>query len=85
MGPIVASSDEDAIVVAAPHVAAHEGQFLRIDTHLADGEFCSFLARCGLAFFDTVTTMSLGGEFRDPNLRSEKRTVTYALASQALG
>ena len=85
VGPIVASSDEDAIVVAAPHVAAHEGQFLRIDTHLADGEFCSFLARCGLAFFDTVTTMSLGGEFRDPNLRSEKRTVTYALASQALG
>ena len=58
---------------------------IRGHTHLADGEFCSFLARCGLPFFDTVTTMSLGGEFRDPNDRSGKTPVTYALASQALG
>ncbi|WFU27505.1 GNAT family N-acetyltransferase [Bradyrhizobium sp. CB1717] len=85
VGPVVASSDEDAILVVAPHVAAHEGQFLRIDTHLADGEFCSFLARCGLVFFDTVTTMSLGGEFRAPNDRAGQTPVTYALASQALG
>ncbi|MGX1324614.1 GNAT superfamily N-acetyltransferase [Bradyrhizobium sp. USDA 377] len=85
VGPVVASSDEDAILVVAPHVAAHEGQFLRIDTHLTDGEFCSFLARCGLVFFDTVTTMSLGGAFRDPNDRSGDTPVTYALASQALG
>jgi GNAT superfamily N-acetyltransferase len=85
VGPVVASNDEDAIVVAAPHAAAHEGEFLRIDTHLAEGEFCSFLARSGLAFFDTVTTMSLGGDFRDPNNRSGKMPATYALASQALG
>ncbi|MDE5444227.1 GNAT family N-acetyltransferase [Bradyrhizobium sp. CSA207] len=85
VGPVVASHDKDAIVVIAPHVAAHEGEFLRLDTHLADGEFCSFLASSGLAFFDSVTTMSLGGEFRDPNVRSGRQPVTYALASQALG
>jgi GNAT superfamily N-acetyltransferase len=27
MGPVIASNDEDAIVVIAPHVAAHEGEF----------------------------------------------------------
>ncbi|MCP3468949.1 GNAT family N-acetyltransferase [Bradyrhizobium sp. CCGUVB1N3] len=85
VGPVVASNDADAIVVIAPHVAAHEGEFLRLDTHLAEGEFSSFLARSGLAFFDTVTTMSLGGDFRDPNIRSGKQPVTYGLASQALG
>jgi len=85
VGPVVASNDEDAIAVMAPHVVAHEGEFLRIDTHLSEGEFCSFLARSGLAFFDTVTTMSLGAEFRDPNIRSGMQPVTYALASQALG
>jgi GNAT superfamily N-acetyltransferase len=85
VGPLVASNDKDAIAVMSPHVVAHEGKFLRIDTHLSEGEFCSFLARSGLAFFDTVTTMSLGGEFRDPTNRSGSIPATYALASQALG
>jgi GNAT acetyltransferase-like protein len=85
VGPLVASTDKDAIAVIAPHVAAHRGEFLRIDTHLAEGEFCSFLARSRLAFFDTVTTMSLGGDYRDPNNRSGERPATHALASQALG
>lgn len=85
VGPVVASNDKDAIAVVAPHVIAHDGQFLRLDTHLADGEFCSFAARSGLAVFDTVTTMALGGEFLDPNERVRARPVTYALASHALG
>lgn len=85
VGPVVASNDRDAIAVVAPHVTAHDGEFLRLDTHLADGEFSSFVARSGLAVFDTVTTMSLGGHFRDPNERSGDVPVTYALASQALG
>src|SRR6185369_13381194 len=42
IGPAVASNDKDAIVVIAPHMSAHEGEFLRLDTHLADGEFSSF-------------------------------------------
>lgn len=85
VGPVVASNDKDAIVVVGPHVTAHEGEFLRLDTHLADGEFCSFVARSGLALFDTVTTMSLGGTFLNPNARSGAMPATYALASQALG
>ena len=85
VGPVVASNDKDAIGVVAPHMTAHEGEFLRLDTHLADGEFCSFVARSGLSVFDTVTTMSLGGDFRDPNEHSGNMPVTYALASQALG
>jgi GNAT superfamily N-acetyltransferase len=85
VGPVVASNDTDAIMVAAPYIAVHEGEFLRVDTHLAEGAFCSFLAQSSLAFFDTVTTMSLGGKFHGPNDRSGKAPVTYALASQALG
>jgi len=85
VGPVVASNDKDATVVIAPHVAAHHGEFLRLDTHLADGEFCSFLAGSGLSVFDTVTTMSLGGDFRDPNQRSGDLPVTFALAGHALG
>ena len=85
VGPVVASNGKDATVVVAPHVTAHDGEFLRLDTHLAEGEFCTFVASSGLALFDTVTTMSLGGAFRDPNERSGHLPVTYALASQALG
>jgi hypothetical protein len=69
-------TDKDAIVVVVPHVTAHDGEFLRLDTHLADGEFCFFVARSGLALFDTVTTMSLGGTFLNPNARSGAMPVT---------
>ena len=85
VGPVVASNDKDAIVVVAPHVTAHEGEFLRVDTHLAEGEFCTFVASSGLALFDTVTTMSLGGTCLNPNERSGGMPRTYGLASQALG
>ncbi len=85
IGPVVASCDEDAIAVVAPHVAAHEGHFLRLDTHFEAGQFRSFLAAAGLSLFDTVTTMSLRAEFFDPNQRVVGRPVTYALASQAFG
>jgi GNAT superfamily N-acetyltransferase len=85
VGPVVACCDEDAIAVVAPHVAAHEGQFLRLDTHLEAGPFRTFLAAAGLSLFDTVTTMSLRAEFFDPNRGVVGRPVTYALASQAFG
>jgi hypothetical protein len=85
VGPVVASCDEDAIAVVAPHVAAHDGHFLRLDTHLEAGQFRTFLAAAGLSLFDTVTTMSLRAEFFDPNQRVVGQPVTYALASQAFG
>jgi hypothetical protein len=85
VGPAVASSDEDAIAVVAPLISLHENCFLRLDTHLADGEFASFLSQSGLPVFDTVLTMSTGGHLSDLRRRSSGQPVTYALASQALG
>jgi hypothetical protein len=85
IGPAVASCDEDAIAVVAPHVAAHERHFLRIDTHLEAGQFRTYIERAGLSVYDTVTTLSLGTQFIDPNRREAGQPVTYALASQAFG
>jgi GNAT superfamily N-acetyltransferase len=85
VGPAVASSDEDAIAVVAPHILLHQGRFLRLDTHLAEGEFGSFISQSGLSVFDTVLTMSAGGHLPDLKSRSSGQPVTYALASQALG
>lgn len=86
VGPVVAGSDEDAIAVVAPFVTAHDGRFLRLDTHLDEGTFPLFLTQCGLPVYDTVLTMSLGAAgFLDPATRAPDRPVTYALASQALG
>lgn len=84
VGPVVADRDRDAICVVAPHVEAAEGSFLRIDTQREHGEFTAFLAGSGLPVFDTVLTMSLKGDAPDRD-RSGRGTVTYALASQALG
>jgi hypothetical protein len=85
VGPAVASRDEDAVAVVAPHISLHESRFLRLDTHLAEGGFGAFLAQSGLPVFDTVLTMSAGG--RSPDFKSQfsGQPVTYALASQALG
>jgi GNAT superfamily N-acetyltransferase len=85
VGPVVASCDGDAVTVVAPHIARHGGRFLRLDSHLAEGEFGTFLSQSGLPVFDTVLTMSIGGDFADLNRQSGGRPVTYALASQALG
>jgi GNAT superfamily N-acetyltransferase len=85
VGPVVAACDEDAIAVVAPHVATHQGHFLRLDTHLEAGLFRTFLDRSGLSVFDTVTTMSLRVGFVDPGREATGEPVTYALVSQAFG
>ena len=80
VGPVVAACDEDALALVAPHVAAHAGQFLRLDTREADGSFRAYLEVSGLSVFDTGTSMSLGRE------RLQKRPARiYGLASQSLG
>ncbi|MGJ5133501.1 GNAT family N-acetyltransferase [Bradyrhizobium oligotrophicum] len=84
-GPVVASCDSDAIAVLAPHVAAHEGQFLRLDTHRATGEFRDFLTRSGLALFDAVTTMSLRNDVKGAFLRGNDQPKIYGVVSQAFG
>ncbi|MGJ4929213.1 GNAT family N-acetyltransferase [Bradyrhizobium sp. HKCCYLS2038] len=80
IGPVVAASDQDAIAVVAPHVAANARQFLRIDTHSEGDDFRAFIARAGLALHDTVTTMSLRH-----NADSTRAQKSYAVVSQAFG
>ena len=60
VGPVVAASEADALALVAPHVAAHAGRFLRLDTLEAEGPFRAYLEACGLLLFDTLTLMSLG-------------------------
>ena len=86
IGPVVAINEADAIAVTHPHVLEHAGQFLRLDTREERCAFTEYLANSGLAVFDTVTTMSLGGRWMqgDEDLKNLKPK-TWALASQAFG
>jgi GNAT superfamily N-acetyltransferase len=85
MGPVVASRDEDAIAVIRPHVISHMGQFLRLDTREKSGAFADFLKISGLDLFDTVTTMSMHGQWIDLNNHKTGHAKIFGLASQALG
>jgi GNAT superfamily N-acetyltransferase len=80
VGPVVAASEEDALALVAPHVAAHAGRFLRLDTREAEGPLRAYLEACGLSLFDTATSMSLGRD-RVP----EGPARFYGLASHSLG
>lgn len=84
VGPIVAFCEEEAIAVARPHVAAHAGSFLRLDTHFETGVFSNFVQQCGLSIYDTVTTMTFG-EGANYGVRGDDRPAVFALASQSLG
>ncbi|WFP66052.1 MULTISPECIES: GNAT family N-acetyltransferase [unclassified Mesorhizobium] len=85
VGPVVAESDADAVAIVRPHIADHSGSFLRVDTHMDNGEFAAFLSHAGMPVFDTVLTMSLGKRFADFSNGGSARPRTYALASQTLG
>ncbi|OBQ74232.1 GNAT family N-acetyltransferase [Mesorhizobium erdmanii] len=84
VGPVVAEHDADAIAVVKPHVTDHSGSFLRIDTHMHNGEFAAFLSHSGMPVFDTVLTMSMGKSLTD-FAGGAITPMTYALASQTLG
>ena len=85
VGPVVASNDADAIAVAEPHVAAHAGQFLRLDTRNTNGPFAEKLTQWGLPVFDTVTSMSLGGPWLvGKDEQPAAGPMIYALINQAL-
>jgi GNAT superfamily N-acetyltransferase len=84
LGPIAALSEEDAIMVARPHVDTHAGRFLRIDTHFESGPFASIIQQCGLPDLDTVTTKTLG-EGVDYGSVGQDSAAPFALASQSLG
>ena len=84
LGPIVACCDEDAVAVARPHIAAHFGGFLRVDTHRETGLFASVLQKSGLSVFDTVTTMTLGAGV-EYGFGDEGGPAVFALASHSIG
>lgn len=86
VGPVVASTDEDAIVVSRPHVADCAGSFLRVDTRQEEGGFSRFLSGSGLRLYDTVTSMSLRRPWPvSPARAVDGGPITYALVSQAVG
>ena len=80
IGPVVASSDQDAIAVVAPPLTSSAGSFVRLDTRQASGPFVTFLTASGLPLFDTVTSMSLG-----PAWTTAGPPSLYGLAMQATG
>lgn len=80
VGPVVAADAGEAIALTAPHVARHAGRFVRVDSARAEEGYTGFLKDCGLAEFDTLTTMALNDrDRRDGDVR------TFALASHTLG
>ncbi|CAN7640143.1 GNAT family N-acetyltransferase [Mesorhizobium caraganae] len=85
VGPVVAESDADAVAIVRPHVADHSGAFLRVDTHMDNGELAAFLSHSGMPVFDTVLTMSMGKRLTDFAVGGAITPKTYALASQTLG
>ncbi|AYG62623.1 GNAT family N-acetyltransferase [Rhizobium jaguaris] len=84
VGPVVAYCEEDAVAVVQPHVAAHVGSFLRLDTHFDTGPFANFVQQSGMSIFDTVTTMVSceAAAYGSPGTGSP---IVFALASQSFG
>ncbi|MDL2405778.1 GNAT family N-acetyltransferase [Rhizobium calliandrae] len=84
VGPVVAYYEEDAIAVIQPHVVAHIGSFLRLDTHFDTGPFANFVQQSGMSIFDTVTTM-VSCEAAAYGSPSNGSPIVFALASQSFG
>lgn len=80
VGPIVAEDDAMAIALTRPHVAAHDGNFLRVDTAFEQTGFGRFLEASGMPIFDTVTPMIRGRSHGGAGAAK-----TYGLVTQALG
>ncbi len=85
VGPVVASNDADAISVVYPHVKAHQGSFLRLDTHAEGGAFANFVVQSGMSVFDTVLTMSRSAMPASLSSPSVEESFCYALVSHTLG
>lgn len=80
IGPIVAEDDAMAIALIRPHVAKHQGQFLRVDTAFEQTGFGQFLEASGMPIYDTVTPMIRGKAHGGKGAAK-----TYGLVTQALG
>ena len=82
IGPIIAGSEDDALAVLRPLVAAECGRFVRIDLGGATGRLAEFAEQSGLSVSETVTRMSLGKPWP---LSMRAAPSIYALASHATG
>ncbi len=83
IGPVVASTEAEAIAVCRPFVELHMGSFLRVDTLDCHKMFADFLVASGMQIYDSVTSMGLGRAPFMPEATDGARRI--ALASQALG
>ncbi|ABL73014.1 N-acetyltransferase [Paracoccus denitrificans] len=80
IGPVVADTEAEAIALISPHIRAHAGGFVRMDTRQAEGPLRDHLTACGMKLHETATSMSRGAE------RFQQQTPRiFGLFSQALG
>lgn len=81
IGPVVALDDDDAIALVAPHLAACEGSFVRVDTREPEGgRFRNYLHSAGLKLHDTVISMARGSERTAPGPQR-----VFSLLNQGVG
>ncbi len=80
IGPVVADSEAEAMALVAPHIRAHAGSFLRMDTRQPEGPLRDYLTACGLKLHDSATSMSLGTD-----RFGQQHPRIFGLTSQALG
>ncbi|WP_144435615.1 GNAT family N-acetyltransferase [Roseovarius atlanticus] len=64
VGPVVAETEDIAMMLAAPLIKRSEGEFVRLDTPEDSEKFNAFLSAIGMGVYDTVTEMYLGRQRR---------------------
>lgn len=82
IGPVIASSEEDARRIVNPLLVQHEGSYLRVDIANESGELASLATQFGLEIGETVTRMSKGKRWP---FSAGHSSALWALASQATG
>lgn len=81
IGPLIAGTEADAIVLVCVFARDHAGDFLRLDADARHSNLGAYLKAAGLESYDTVVAMTKGAHF-GPEDAGEH---VYALASQAFG